>query len=333
MRSVTFRYRDIAALTRELGREKPELPLPEGQRGDDGEWVLAVFKTDDGTATASAARIEKRSGGLALVFESRDWERVRSEIVTPQVPPTPRVAEHPPRSRGKKAAAPRSKREGAGPESRRGPSSKRGPTSKRGSALAPSPRTPRARARASMPPPSQSGTVLTRTLVPPAPAEIHEADALDHTLEAFAPEAARAGYSMPSKRVPCVLLVDDDEDTQAMIAEMLSAIDIHVELASDAEEALDRMVLEAFDLVILDWNLPGMSGLELCKELRRHPRFAPIPILFLTAKSGQRDLVDAFAAGADDFVAKPFRAPELGARLLALLRRAKIALSMPPPGE
>jgi two-component system phosphate regulon response regulator PhoB len=127
------------------------------------------------------------------------------------------------------------------------------------------------------------------------------------------------------------LLVDDDPDLQIMIREMLDAIGLEVEAVADGERALDRLVLEPFDLVVLDWNLPGMSGLELCREVRRHPRLAGTPILFLTGQSGSRDLVDAFAAGADDFVAKPFRAPELGARLLALLRRAKIGLSVPPP--
>jgi two-component system phosphate regulon response regulator PhoB len=323
MRSLTFRYPDRDALSRDLEREDPELPLPPGQRGEDGEWVLAVFKVDDGTNTASAARLEDREGGLALVFEPRDWERLAAEVKAPGAPSTPRMpamGRPPP----KKGGGPRSKAKGAGARPSVAPSSKKSGSN------APRSVRPRQRTGRSMPPPSRSGTVLTRTLVPPPQAEIHEADAPDHTLEA--PIGTGGSFSIPAKRPPRLLLVDDDRDMQVMIREMLEAIDLRLECASDGEEALDRLTLEPFDLVVLDWNLPGMSGLDLCRELRRHPRLADIPILFLTAKSGQRDLVDAFAAGADDFLGKPFRAPELGARLLALLRRAKVALSMAPPG-
>ena len=316
MRSVTLRYPDLASFGRDARREDPEIALPPDQRAQDGEWVLAVFKVDDGKlATATAARVEERDGGFALVFEPRDWARVTEELLGPSAHEPAPVS----RGRGRSKRPPK--------KSVAPPASKRREAVAASDSVAPRSRRP----MKSMPPPSQRGTtVLTRTLVPPPPAEIHEADAPDHTLEA----PIDPGSFRPSaKKAPRILLVDDDEDTQAIVTEMLEAIGMQVEAASDGERALDRLVLQPFDLVVLDWNLPGMDGLELCQEIRKHPRLGSLPVLFLTARSSSRDLVDAFAAGADDFVPKPFRAPELGARLLALLRRAKIGLSSPPPAK
>ena len=84
------------------------------------------------------------------------------------------------------------------------------------------------------------------------------------------------------------------------------------------------MTTQAFDLLVLDWNLPGMNGIDLCRHFRREPQFVTLPVLFLTVHSSSRDVVEAFASGADDYVVKPFRAPELGARIFGLLRRARV---------
>ncbi len=73
--------------------------------------------------------------------------------------------------------------------------------------------------------------------------------------------------------------------------------------------------------------LPGKSGLELCREIRELPKHGAMPVLFLTANTSPSDMVEAFASGADDYVVKPFRAPELGARIFGLLRRARGALA------
>jgi two-component system phosphate regulon response regulator PhoB len=122
-----------------------------------------------------------------------------------------------------------------------------------------------------------------------------------------------------------VLLVDDDESTCEMVSAMLEAVGLLVAVTATGEEALELVRTEQFHLVVLDWSLPGMTGLELCREVRRDPRFAWLPVLFLTANTSQKDLVEAFASGADDYMLKPFRAPELGARIFSLLRRVRIS--------
>jgi two-component system phosphate regulon response regulator PhoB len=120
-----------------------------------------------------------------------------------------------------------------------------------------------------------------------------------------------------------VLVVDDDCHVQTVVAAMLSASGFEVSAVGTAEEAFDHLLESRVDLLVLDWNLPGMTGLELCKRLRQEPNaLGRLPILFLTAHSSSQDVSLAFAAGADDFVTKPFRAPELGARVLGLLHRA-----------
>jgi two-component system phosphate regulon response regulator PhoB len=92
-----------------------------------------------------------------------------------------------------------------------------------------------------------------------------------------------------------------------------------VVVVRSAEDGLRELEQRAFDLVVLDWTLPGMSGLELCRAVRA--RWERLPVLFLTAHAEGHDVVEAFAGGADDYVIKPFRAPELGARIFGLLRR------------
>jgi two-component system phosphate regulon response regulator PhoB len=123
-----------------------------------------------------------------------------------------------------------------------------------------------------------------------------------------------------------VLVVDDDRHVQTVVSAMLSASGFEVSSVGTAEEAFDHLQQRRVDLLVLDWNLPGMSGLDLCKRLRGESNaLGKLPILFLTAHSSSQDVSQAFAAGADDFVSKPFRAPELGARVLGLLHRASSA--------
>jgi two-component system, OmpR family, phosphate regulon response regulator PhoB len=139
------------------------------------------------------------------------------------------------------------------------------------------------------------------------------------------PPAERANVPHPVCAAPGtrVLVVDDDRAQQTIVLTMLEASGISTVTVGSAEEAWQTLMTTEVDLLVLDWSLPGMSGLELCHQLRRDPRFGVLPILFLTAHSSSDDLVTAFEAGADDFVSKPFRAPELKARVLGLLRRTQ----------
>lgn len=117
-----------------------------------------------------------------------------------------------------------------------------------------------------------------------------------------------------------VLLVDDDAAVRDVVSAMLEAVGLVVTAASTAEQALELLQASPFDIALFDWTLPGMSGLELCRTVRA--RWTRLPVLFLTAHATSTDMVDAFAGGADDYVVKPFRAPELGARIFGLLRRS-----------
>ena len=117
-----------------------------------------------------------------------------------------------------------------------------------------------------------------------------------------------------------ILVVDDDPDIRDVVSAMLEAVGLVVTTRTSAEEALETVQREHFDLLVLDWNLPKMTGIELCRMIRRDLNIA-LPVLFLTANASSQDMVEAFASGADDYVVKPFRAPELGARIFSLLRR------------
>ena len=137
------------------------------------------------------------------------------------------------------------------------------------------------------------------------------------------PETTKSpGIERPAP-IPRVLIVDDDADIRDVVAAMLEAVGLSVVAVDSAEVALERVTAEAFDLLVLDWNLPRMTGTDLCRAIRKDPSLSTLPVLFLTANASSQDMIEAFASGGDDFVAKPFRAPELGARIFSLLRRAR----------
>lgn len=122
-----------------------------------------------------------------------------------------------------------------------------------------------------------------------------------------------------------ILIVDDDPDIREVLTAMLASVGLSVTPVGSAEEALDYVGEERVDLVILDWSLPSMTGLDLCRMLRGRAVLESMPILFLSANALVQDIDEAFASGADDYVVKPFRAPELGARIWSLLRRAELS--------
>lgn len=124
--------------------------------------------------------------------------------------------------------------------------------------------------------------------------------------------------SAPEKQ-PRILAVDDEEQIRRALRSILSARQYDVELAVDGETAIDLAIDNPPDLVILDMALPGLSGLEVCAELRT---WYTGPILVLSVRGADSDKIAALDTGADDYLTKPFSAGELLARIRALLRRA-----------
>ena len=118
-----------------------------------------------------------------------------------------------------------------------------------------------------------------------------------------------------------ILLVEDEPAIQELIAANLQHAGHHVIRASDAEHALGIVRHALPDLLLIDWMLPGMSGLSLARQLRREERTRAIPIIMLTARGAEADKIAGFEAGADDYVTKPFSPRELLARIRAVLRR------------
>ena len=119
-----------------------------------------------------------------------------------------------------------------------------------------------------------------------------------------------------------VLVVDDDAAIAALVVAVLAEANVEAVACNSGEEALALLARERFDLALLDIMMPGMDGLELCARIRQA---SDMPVVFLTAKDGESDLVVGFALGADDYIVKPFRPRELVARVQARLRRRTAA--------
>lgn len=117
-----------------------------------------------------------------------------------------------------------------------------------------------------------------------------------------------------------LLLVDDEEDLREILTFNLAGEGYQVSTAANAEEAL-KMPLEEYHLLILDVMMPGMSGFKLAELIRRDKKLTT-PIIFLTAKGTENDLLTGFNIGADDYMAKPFSIKELQARIQAILMRS-----------
>ena len=129
---------------------------------------------------------------------------------------------------------------------------------------------------------------------------------------------------------PLVLVVEDEAALATMLRYNLEKQGFRVEEAVDGEEALTRIAETVPDIVLLDWMLPVVSGIEVCRQLRRRPATRDLPVIMVTARTEDQDAVRGLNTGADDYITKPFNMESLLARMRALLRRSG---AMPVRGQ
>ncbi|MFZ0485358.1 MAG: phosphate regulon transcriptional regulator PhoB [Arenicellales bacterium] len=121
-----------------------------------------------------------------------------------------------------------------------------------------------------------------------------------------------------------ILIVEDDIAIRDMVASTLRNADYEVEECSDSESAMKKIGDRLPDMILLDWMLPGQSGIEFARRLKRQDTTSEVPIIMLTAKGEEHDKVRGFDSGVDDYVSKPFSTRELVARIRAVLRRVHV---------
>jgi two-component system phosphate regulon response regulator PhoB len=124
---------------------------------------------------------------------------------------------------------------------------------------------------------------------------------------------------------PNVLIVEDEPPLVELLSYNLEKAGFQAQIARDGDEALLAVEERRPDLVLLDWMLPYVSGIEICRRLRRNPETRDLPIILLTARGEEDDRIRGLEAGADDYVVKPFSPSELVARVRAVLRRTRPA--------
>jgi two-component system, OmpR family, phosphate regulon response regulator PhoB len=122
-----------------------------------------------------------------------------------------------------------------------------------------------------------------------------------------------------SQRRPKVMLVEDEEAVRLLLRLTLELGSVEIVEAPDGETAVERCVAERPDVVFLDWVLPGRSGVEVCRELRAHPAADDTTIIMLTSRSQDEDRRAGLAAGADDYISKPFSPEQLLDKLREVL--------------
>jgi two-component system, OmpR family, phosphate regulon response regulator PhoB len=132
---------------------------------------------------------------------------------------------------------------------------------------------------------------------------------------------------MNSALKPLILIVEDEVDLVTLLKYNLEKEGFRTLSANDGEEALLLANEQPPSLVLLDWMLPLMSGLEVCRQMRRNAKTRDVPIIMLTARGEEADKVRGLNSGADDYIAKPFSPTELVARMRAVLRRANPSLT------
>ncbi len=284
MRSIAFRFDDLFSFGRTIGAHDQELPLPSGESVADGEWVLAIFEIGERKRATAAAARGLDKGDGTVCLGFERRDWERLQTFAEA------------KSEKLRVAAP----------------------------VRPPDETVRFD---SIPVALDSGLDLEPTqtsLQSPLPSKRTAPGPSPAPRPASVPSLLTPSGRFPATQSARVLLVDDDADIREVVGAMLEAVGLVVEPAVSAEAALERVRETHFDLLVLDWSLPGMTGLELCRRIRAEAQLSALPVLFLTAHNSSKDIVDAFASGADDYVSKPFRAPELGARIFGLLRRARV---------
>ncbi len=115
-----------------------------------------------------------------------------------------------------------------------------------------------------------------------------------------------------------ILIIDDYRDLSGILSDMLEDYGYHTAVAGDGEEALEMLAKQTFHLIILDINLPGQTGFDLCRELRET---STVPVLFSSARTSETDRITGFDLGGDDYLPKPYSMKELLSRVKALIRR------------
>ena len=129
-----------------------------------------------------------------------------------------------------------------------------------------------------------------------------------------------------------ILIVEDDVETSALMSDWLTTMESHtVETLNDGEKAMLALRMGQFDVIVLDWQLPGVSGQEVCRDFRK--RGGNTPILMLTARDSINDKELGFKNGVDDYLTKPFHLKELSMRVMALLKRPQIYASVLKAGD
>ena len=132
---------------------------------------------------------------------------------------------------------------------------------------------------------------------------------------------------------PAILVVEDDTDIQQLVSYNLIRAGFNVTCADTGEEALQLLERERFDAMVLDLMLPGRDGIEVCRAVREQQATRGLPVIMLTAKGEEDDIITGLGCGADDYVTKPFSPRVLVARIEAALRRAPEAARRPDDGD
>ena len=136
-------------------------------------------------------------------------------------------------------------------------------------------------------------------------------------------DQASKSVARTAASVPDILIVEDDHDLSLLLSYNLEAEGYVVETVMSGDEADLRLTESIPNLVILDWMLPGLSGIEICRRLRAREKTRGLPVIMVTGRSEEAERVRGLSVGADDYVVKPFSMPELMARVRGLLRRSR----------